>query len=66
MADVLRENRLYLVELDEDSTIEHLPHRSWGTYRVVERKTNRALFSSANRDKSFGVFEFVSREAGLP
>jgi hypothetical protein len=66
LAEVLRENRLYVVELEEDNTTEHLPHRSWGTYRVVDRKSQRVLFSTPNRDKSFGVFEFATREAGLP
>jgi hypothetical protein len=65
MTEVLRENRLYRVELDEDTSQEHLPHRSWGTYRVVDRNNTRVLFSTANRDKSFGVFEFCTQEAGL-
>ena len=65
MTAVLRENRLYMVDLDEDTTQDHLPHRSWGTYRVVDRTEAQVLFTTANRDKAFGVFEFVTRTAGL-
>ena len=37
MIEILRDSRLYSVELDEDTSQEHLPHKSWGTYRVVDR-----------------------------
>jgi hypothetical protein len=62
--EVLRENPYYLVELDEDTSLEHQPHRSWGTYRVVERASKRVIYSTPNRDKSFGVFEYLAQEAG--
>jgi hypothetical protein len=65
MTELLRENRLYMVELDQDTSQDHLPHRSWGTYKVLDRTSTRVLYITANRDKSFGVFEFVSQEAGL-
>jgi hypothetical protein len=66
MMEVLKENARYQVGLDEDSSVTHLPHRSWGTYRVVDRKAN-VLFETANRDKAFGVFEYLSlRENLLP
>src|SRR5713226_4931318 len=45
---ILRGNARYRVELDEDTSQVHLPHKSWGTYRVVAQ--NKAiLFESPNR-----------------
>lgn len=66
MIEVLRENTIYRVELDEDTSQIHLPHRSWGAYRVVNRSKNEVLFESPNRDKAYGVYEFLSRESNLP
>jgi hypothetical protein len=65
MIEVLRENNLYRVELDEDTSQSHLPHRSWGTYRIVDRRTAEVIFESPNRDKAFGVFEFVTQKSGI-
>jgi len=65
MTQVLLENALYSVELDENSFEEHVPHKSWGTYRVIDRSTARLLFKTPNRDKSFGVFEYLAQAAGL-
>jgi hypothetical protein len=31
----------------------------------VDRTNNDVLFATPNRDKSFGVFEFMSEKAGL-
>ena len=65
MIEVLRENTLCQMELDEDTSKTHLPHRSWGTYRVVDRRKAQVLFESPNRDKAFGVYEYLSRESKL-
>jgi hypothetical protein len=61
VVDVLRANDAYLVELETDDSVPHEPHRSWGTYRVVERATARVCFATRNRDKSFGVFEYLAQ-----
>jgi hypothetical protein len=63
MIEVLRENESYLVQLDADSLQVHTPHSSWGTYRVLDRTHGHILFETANRDKSFGVFEYLSQRA---
>jgi hypothetical protein len=60
MLEVLRENSYYAVELEKDDFEEHQPHKSWGTYRVVDRRNTRALFTTQNRDKSLGVFEYLT------
>lgn len=65
MLEVLRENSRYRVELDEDASSTHVPHKSWGTYRVVEAGKPAPAFESPNRDKAFGVYEYLSREANL-
>lgn len=65
MIEVLKENSRFRVELDEDTSQTHLPHKSWGTYRVVDHKKAQVLFMSPNRDKAFGVFEYLSLEAKL-
>jgi hypothetical protein len=65
MNEVLKENGRYRVDLDEDISTTHVPHKSWGTYRVLDRQNSRVLFKTANRDKAFGVFEYLSLEAAL-
>jgi hypothetical protein len=61
--EILRRNKLYQVELEEDTSLIHLPHRSWGTYRVIDARRAQVVFESANRDKAFGVYEYLSNEA---
>ena len=63
MIEVLRENDVYVVELETDDSEPHEPHRSWGTYRVIDRRSTQVLFETTNRDKSFVVFEYLSRQA---
>jgi hypothetical protein len=65
MIQVPRENRLYRVELDECAPTPPRAHRSLGLYRVVERGSGRLLFETPNRDKSFGVFEYLTKEARI-
>ncbi len=62
--DVLRENASHRVELDEDTAQLHQPHKSWGTYRVVDIRTAEVIFASPNRDKAIGVYEFLMQHAG--
>jgi hypothetical protein len=59
--EVLRENTTHRVELIRDTTELHQPHRSLGIYRVVNLSTSEVVFSTPNRDKSFGVLEFLSQ-----
>ena len=63
MAQVLRESPDYLVELEEDTSQDHQPHKSWGIYRVIKRRTKQVMFSTSNRDKSFGVFEYLIQQS---
>ena len=61
----LPSNSRFAVQLDQDhAEHEHRPHSSWGIYRVISRDTGRAVFSSPNRDKAIGVWEYKSTEAG--
>jgi len=60
----LPSNTLFVVRLDRDhSEAEHRPHSSWGLYRVINRDTGKEIFSSANRDKAIGVWEYASAQA---
>ena len=63
MLEVLRESASHRVELDEDTSQVHQPHKSWGTYRVVNVRTGEVVFTSPNRDKAFGVFELLTSKA---
>jgi hypothetical protein len=63
--EVLKTNASYRVELDEDVTREHLPHKSWGIYRVIRAANSETVYEGPNRDKAFGVYEYLSREAHL-
>ena len=63
MIEILRETPDYLLELEKDTSHEHQPHRSWGTYRVVNRHRKQVIFSTPNRDKSFGVFEYLFQQS---
>lgn len=63
MLEVLRESASHWVELDEDTSQVHQPHRSWGTYRVVDRRSGKVVFSTPNRDKAFGAFELLTDTA---
>lgn len=65
MIKILRKNSGYSVELHEDTGRIHQPHRSWGIYRVIEAARGRVIFATPNRDKSLGVFEYLTQEAGL-
>jgi hypothetical protein len=58
--ETLRESGSHRVELDEDTAEVHYAHRSWGTYRVIDVKTQQVVFASPNRDKAFGVFEYLT------
>jgi len=62
--DVLRESASHRVELDEDTAKLHQPHKSWGTYRVVDIRTAEVIFATPNRDKAIGVYEFLTHQAG--
>ncbi|HZQ48675.1 MAG TPA: hypothetical protein VFB69_00005 [Candidatus Dormibacteraeota bacterium] len=63
MAEILRQSASHRVELDEDVSVVHQPHKSWGTYRVIDAMNDTLLFESPNRDKAFGVFEYLTAEA---
>ncbi len=65
MIEVLRTNSLYQVELDEDTSRAHIPHTSLGKYRVLNLTRPQILFETRNRDKAFGVYEYLSLEAKL-
>lgn len=62
----LPSNPRFAVQLDCDhAEAEHRPHSSWGLFKVVSRDTGKEMFSSPNRDKTIGVWEYVSAQAGL-
>ena len=65
MNEILRSNKAYQVELEEEVSQTHLPHRSWGTYRVIDERRAQVVFETTNRDKAFGVYEYLSHEAGI-
>jgi hypothetical protein len=65
MTDVLEENAAFRVELDEDTSTFHSPHRSWGKYRVFEMGKTKPVYESPSRDKALGVFEYLSRLAHI-
>ena len=66
MTECLAENEAYRVELDVNDAEEHVPHKSWGMYRVVELRSRKDLFATRNRDKALGVFEYLSHDSRLP
>ena len=64
--EVLRQNATHRVVLVRDTAQLHQAHHSLGTYRVVDIRSNVVVFRTANRDKAFGVFEFLSAEDTSP
>ena len=63
--EILRESRSHRVELEEDTSQAHQAHTSRGTYRVVDIRTGQAVFTSPNRDKAVGVFEFLAKPIAM-
>lgn len=61
MIRVLKANPLYRVELDDSAPPPPRALRSSGLHRVVEVKSGQLLFETWNRDKSYGVFEYLTR-----
>jgi hypothetical protein len=58
----LRQGHCYLVELAPDTFAAadlSARHMSRGTYRVIERSTGKVVFQTVNRDKSYGVLEYL-------
>ena len=58
----LRQGRCFLVELEPDAFAaadQSARHMSRGTYRVIERSSGRTVFQTVNRDKSYGVLEYL-------
>jgi hypothetical protein len=64
MIRVLKENPLYRVELDDSVPPPTSAFRSSGLHRVVEVKSGLLLFETWNRDKSYGVFEYLTTALG--